>query len=354
MRANFSVTLSTCWSSGPTGIEPARCRLLFLLGEAQRQIHDFSCLRSQRWSRRANTAEALGLPEVQAHAALAYELSYGASAYAVDPPPRLLLQAGIAGASRRRGRDPTHVAGALARALLHSGALEEAKAQASLRASRWHGELGDPAALATNLSYLSDFGWGPDQTEEALDMRRRDDCRGQRCDNMEAASRGARPGGWRFILELGNIAVADAETRCVDAHRSASPISQRIRLAALGWHAMLADAAGPDSPTRSVSFFDKLSCCDAARTASAYSGIYKRCRSLRCGREQGRLTELAPVVAAFVSNTRPPGLAAGIGADVSGTRPSGGRAERSSSSSRRDAFADLPRDGRWLLLHGLL
>ena len=45
--------------------------------------------------------------------------------------------------------------------------LTEARAQGS-RAIAMARQLGDPAALATNLSYMFDFTWDPEHTEELI------------------------------------------------------------------------------------------------------------------------------------------------------------------------------------------
>src|SRR5262249_7260294 len=72
--------------------EAARCQLLFHLGEAQRKSNDFAAALSTL-AEAARAASGLGLSEILAQAALAYELtSWRAGLFTPDPAPRSLLE----------------------------------------------------------------------------------------------------------------------------------------------------------------------------------------------------------------------------------------------------------------------
>jgi len=71
--------------------EAARCRVLLLLGEAQRKSGDFSNALATL-GEAARSAGGLGLPDVLANAALAYEQAAWRSGLSPDLPSRRLLE----------------------------------------------------------------------------------------------------------------------------------------------------------------------------------------------------------------------------------------------------------------------
>src|SRR5690242_14868189 len=82
MRRSFFRQPSMPWSSGPSPDDAGRCRVLLLLGETQRKSNDFSGALSTL-AEAAKAAKRLGLPEILANAALAYQQSSCARACSI-------------------------------------------------------------------------------------------------------------------------------------------------------------------------------------------------------------------------------------------------------------------------------
>jgi class 3 adenylate cyclase len=115
--------------------EAERCRLLFLLGEAQRKSNDFPDA-LPTLAAAANTASTIGLPEILAQAALSYEHAAWRSGFSPDPPPGRLLEEALCQVPQTASALRAQLAGALGRALLYGGA--EARRGSRLRdRSRW-------------------------------------------------------------------------------------------------------------------------------------------------------------------------------------------------------------------------
>ena len=188
--------------------ELARCRLLLSLGEAQRKVNDYpQALETLREA--ADVATALGEAELSARAALAYEQVAWRGSLPGDPPAASLLQRAIRQLPEVNATLLAQVAGALARALVYAGAPAEARAQGS-RAIAMARELGDPAALATNLSYMFDFAWEPEHTKALIGYATEMLTAAEQAGNMEIV---AVAYGWRlvFYLEFGDIGAAEAD-----------------------------------------------------------------------------------------------------------------------------------------------
>jgi hypothetical protein len=105
--------------------EVARCRLLFLRGEAQRKSNDFSNALSTL-AQAAKIAGGLGLYEVLGQAALAYEqTSWRSGIFSLDPPPRQLLEEALREVPDIKPALCARLSGALGRALLYANAEPE-------------------------------------------------------------------------------------------------------------------------------------------------------------------------------------------------------------------------------------
>jgi hypothetical protein len=179
-RSSFFQAALDAMEQRPEPDEAARCRLLFLLGEAQRRSNDFpNALITLRETARA--AEGLGLPDVLAQAALAYEQAAWRSRLSPDPPPGRLLEAALRDVQQADPALHARLAGALGRALLYADAEDEARAQIA-EAIALARSVGDPAVLAVNISHLFNFFWrGPRAPKSFFKARQRwlpqPDCR---------------------------------------------------------------------------------------------------------------------------------------------------------------------------------
>jgi class 3 adenylate cyclase/DNA-binding CsgD family transcriptional regulator len=320
--------------------EAARCRLLFLLGEAQRKSSDFSgALATLRDTARA--ASELGLPDILAQVALAYEHAVWRSwksGFYPDPPPSQLLEEALREIPETEPVLRARLAGALARALLYADAEAEARTQVA-QAIAMARSAGDPEVLAANLSHLFNFYWGPESTEDLLGYATEMVTAGGRSGDPEMAHYAH---SWRLplYLELGDMqAVAadlDALTR-VDAHIRQRVNSETVRLK----HIMLALLRGEFA--------------DAERLILALSrsgpGVLADQLSMQIftlRRDQGRLAALQPVVSMFLRQQSAagvwrPGLALVY---LEMGQPDEARAEYEKLATVD--FAAIPRDGRWL------
>jgi DNA-binding NarL/FixJ family response regulator len=325
-----------------SGADPARrCRLLFELGETQRKSGDFPRARAAL-TEAADAARALGLADIMARAALAFELVIWRSSHFVDVQlSKGLLEPALQALPATETALRVQVEGALTRALLYAEGEQRARVQGARAVALARG-LGDPAVLASNLFYQSDFVWGPEETVEGLDYASELLRAANACGNLEAASI-AHSLRLRFYLELGDIDAADAEIEALQR------IDQRMRQptysnAALSYEAMLA-----------------MLCGELAHAERNYRQIMAHLRRSQTGqgeqlgvqifalrRAQGRLAELAPVVAQFVRDQAAkaiwrPGLAV-LYVEIGQVE----EARREFETLAAHDFSDLPRDGRWL------
>jgi class 3 adenylate cyclase/DNA-binding CsgD family transcriptional regulator/tetratricopeptide (TPR) repeat protein len=317
----------------------ARCGLLLLLGEAQRKSNDFAdALITLGES--AKSARSLGLHEVLAQAALAYEqTSWRSGLLSRNPPPSQLLEEALHEVPETRLALRARLSGALGRALLYANAEAEGRTQVT-EAIAIARQVGDPAVLAANISHLFNFFWGPESTEELL---------GYATEMVAAAEQSADPEmvhgahAWRLplYLELGDMQAAaadlDALTR-VDAR-----LRQRIyAVTTRGYPIMLALLRGEfTAAERMILEVTALQRSIAVHADQTSMQIF----TLR--REQGRLAGLQPVVSAFarqhaVASVWRPGLAL-VYLEL-GLRDEA-RAEYEKLAA--DDFAAVPRDGRW-------
>ncbi len=323
------------------GDQARRCRLLLELGETQRKSGDFPRAKAALLEA-ADAAEVLGLAEILARAALAFELVMWRSSSFVDVQlSKDLLERALRALPANGTATRVQVEGALTRALLYSEGEQKAKVQGA-RAVALARELGDPAVLASNLFYLSDFIWGPDQSKEGLDYAGELLAAANASGNLEAASI-AHTLQLAFCLALGDIDAADAEIEALKR------IDQRIRQptysnAVLSYEAMLAMLRGRlDHAERNyLQIMAQLRRSPTGQREQLGVQIF----ALR--HAQGRLAELAPVVATFLreqaaSAVWRPGLAV-LYLEMGQTED----ARREFEALAARDFKDLPQDGRWL------
>ena len=142
-----------------------RCRLPLLLGEAQRKSGAYQA--ALQTLLRAAAASVVGEHEIFARAALVYEQVAWRGDSHGGTPPAYLLERALRQLSEAQATLRAQVAGGLARALLHAGALAEARAHGE-RAIAMARQLGDPGALAMNLVYMIDAAWTTDHGEELI------------------------------------------------------------------------------------------------------------------------------------------------------------------------------------------
>jgi len=317
-----------------------RCRLLFLLGEAQRKSGNIASALSTLCET-AKAASRLGLPDVLADAALAYEQAAWRNSSSPDPSPGALLREAFRQVPETERALRARLTGALGRALLYANAEAEARAQVakSIAMAR---EVGDPAVLAANLSHLYDFSWKPESTEELL---------GCATEMLAAAQRSGDPEmvhyahAWRLnhYLELGNMQAAAAELDALnrmDARLRQPTYSLTLR----GYHIMMALLRGEFAEAER-----QILEATALRRPTELSvhGEQLSMQIFTLRREQGQLAGLQPVVSAFLrqhaaAGVWRPGLAL-VYLEL-GQR---GEARAEYEKMAADDFAALPRDGRW-------
>jgi DNA-binding CsgD family transcriptional regulator len=319
--------------------EALRCRLLFLLGEAQRKAGDYRCA-LQTLLNAADAASAIGDHELFARVALAYGEAAWRSVKDAGTPPVNLLERAMRQLPETHAALRTQVAGALARALVWAGALIEARAlgaQALTMARR----LGDSASLATSLAYRSHFIWEPKDTEELLGYATEMLEAAEQAGSMEIAAVGY---SWRLVLylELGNIRAAEADLDAL-ARVDARVRQRTYSIAMVGHQIMLALMRGElGEAERRISQAMKLQ-----RNVSAPHDDQLSVMIFSLRREQGRLGEIQPILSSFlqqqaVATMWLPGLAL-IQVELGQLDDARRTFERMSA----DGFANIPRDGRW-------
>ena len=320
--------------------DAARCRLLFLLGEALRKANDFPrALEMLRDG--ADLAAALGESELCARAALAYEQVAWRNAQPADPRPRYLLERALQQLPETQAALRTQVAGALARALVHEGAPTEATVQGE-QAIAMARQLGDPGALATCLYYLGDV-FGGRGSEESVRYAAEALAAAGQVDNVEMVHHAH---AWRLIsfMERGNIALAEAELETI------ARLETRLRQptyasAVLFYRIMLALMRGELAEAERL-IVQSMALLRRHGIAVHQDQLSVLIFSLR--REQGRIAELRPVVSSFLQQSSAasvwrPGLAL-VYLEVDQRNAARAVFEQMAT----EGFAAVPRDGRWL------
>jgi class 3 adenylate cyclase/DNA-binding CsgD family transcriptional regulator len=320
--------------------EGQHCRLLFLLGEAQRKSGDFPAALSTLHET-AKAASGLGLQDILAQAALAYEQTMWRSRLSSDPPPGQLLEEAL---HKVPASDPAlraRLSGALGRALLYSNAEAKAREQVtdSIAMAR---KVGDPAVLAANLENLFDFYWGPESSEELLRAATEMVAAARQCGDLEMVHNAY---AWRLPLrmELGDMIGVEADLKALS--QVDALIRQRtFSIGMLHCQIMVALLRGE--------------CANAERLilkltelVRGFGGTHPAdqvsMQIFALRREQGRLTGLQQVVSAFLrqhtaASVWSPGLML-VYLEIGQHK----EAQEEFEKMAADDFASIPRDGRW-------
>jgi class 3 adenylate cyclase/DNA-binding CsgD family transcriptional regulator len=317
----------------------ARCRLLLLLGEALHKSADFS--QAQATLRNAaETAQQLGLTDVMAQAALAYERASWRNERLAEAPPERLLAEALRLVPESETALRIELMGGLARALLHAGAEAEAR-KLLAPAIDLARKLGNPQLLAATLNYLFDFPWGPEDSPELA---------ARATETLEAAEQAgdlelitlAHSRRLVFLLELGEM--ASVERELAEVARAAGRIRQLSHVIVCNaLSAMLSLMRGElkEAARRIAQAMQSVPRAGANQLAFLSVQIF----SLQ--REQGRLKALLPIVQQYVRQnavdaTWRPGLAL-LWVELDRLEEARGEFEHLAAHD----FADLPRDGRW-------
>jgi DNA-binding CsgD family transcriptional regulator/tetratricopeptide (TPR) repeat protein len=316
-----------------------RCGLLLSLGDAQRKANDYS--NSQETLRAAaDMARSLQMWRAMAEAAHLHADTAWRLTAQLDAQSGQLLEEALARLPATETVLRIKLMGSLARDRLHTGRIDESKAL-SAQAIAMAREHGDPAALATGLAGMADFPWLPHETEEMLAQADEMAEMGARANDLEVAMWGH----FRrvsLLLELGDIRAVAA------AVETMGQINTRLRqpfytLWELGVKATMALMRGDlDEAERLI--------IQTVRTQRSLPNRITDPVSLpifTLRREQGRLRQLAPMVALFVHQSDKatiwrPGLAllyVELG-DLAAARAV-------FDDLAVDDFAGIPRDGRW-------
>ena len=288
----------------------------------------------------AHSAKALGVAHELASAARAFEEATWRPGLSGATAARLLRDA-LAALGDDASIPRVEVLSSLTRALIFSGDTEEGlrvHAEAIAMARR----LGDAATLAGALRAGLGARWLPERfaeritlANEAVQLARK---AGDRERVLEAAS-------WQLfdLMELGNLKVRAKvfEDYMREADELRQPFYQYIGSSSRSMLALFEGrfAEAEKCAQEALAFGARMPSLDAA-------GIYGvQMFSIR--REQGRLKELAPVVAHFVRTTPEfatwrPGLA--VVYSELGMRE---EARREFDALASNGFADIPRDGLW-------
>jgi DNA-binding CsgD family transcriptional regulator len=317
--------------------EAERCRLLLLLGEAQRKTNAFPQALATLCDAAA-LAFILGDAEMCARAALVYEQVAWRYATPVDRPARQLLDRAL-GLHDTAPALRAQLTGALSRALLHEGAEDEAK-RAGERAIAMARQLGDPSVLATCLDCVIDAMVARD-TADLLRYATEALAAANQSGNLELAYH-AR--AWRFLafMERGDIALAEAELDTT-ARLDALLRQRTYAMAVLLNRIMLALMRGEFTEA------ERLIVRGMALQNMAAHADQLSVQTFTLRREQGRLGELRPVLSAFLRQSTAasiwsPGLAL-LHLDIDERDAARGEFEQIA----RTGLASIPRDGRWQL-----
>ena len=317
--------------------DAGRCRLLLALGEAQRKASDFPRA-LETLLNAAELATALGLSEMSARAAMAYEHVAWRDAKPPEPSPRYLLERALRQVAGDKPALAALVTAALSRALWYEGAADEA-AQQSERALAMARQLGDPGVLAACLWRLLD-SLSEHEDQEQLRVATEMLTVARQVGNLELVHHGH---AWRFLARMarGEIALAEADLEAVA--QLVSRIRQSTHAIILPmYRVMLALMRGELAEAERL-----ITRAMATRPMPVHQDqLSVQIFNLR--REQGRLAELKPVLSLFLrENTTAsiwqPGLALlhlELGQEDA--------ARAALEHMATDSFAMIPRDGRWL------
>ncbi len=312
--------------------------LLFELGESRRKLNDFATAQATL-REAAALARAEGMADLLTDIALSYELAEWRRGYSGESTVADLLEEARGllpeGISTRRVR----VTSVLARARLYTGALDEARrlAREAVRMARSFGEF---ALVDASPSILTDFTWGPEDSEELRGYALEITAAARDAGDMEMVSQSLFRAAVHS-LELGLVRECEAlaeEMRQVDL-RLRQPA---LRYFDIGLRATLALLRGDLGAAEAVILEGvRLHAPGSTQSSDPLSVPIFTLR-----REQGRLAELRPLVLAFArrrdASAWLPGLAL-MHAEV-GEHDA---ARHLLQTLATDDFASVPRDGRW-------
>jgi DNA-binding CsgD family transcriptional regulator len=316
-----------------------RLRLLIGVGEALTKAGSWREA-AEILEQAAGRAKTLGVADELARAARGFEEATWRPGLSGDAAARLLREA-LAALGEEEGIAKAEVLSSLARALIFSGEVDEA-IRVNERAIAMARRLGDSATLAAALRAGLGARWVPERFEErmrtAVEAMRLAQETGDRERALEAAS-------WHLfdLMELGKLQmrspVFQAYIREADELRQ--PFYQYIGISSCSMLALFeGDLPGAEHwAQQALASGARMPGLDAA-------GIYGvQMFSIR--REQGRLNEVAPLVANLVRTVPQagiwrPGLAL-IYSDL-GMKD---EARAAFEALAADGFAAVPRDGLW-------
>jgi len=316
----------------------ARCRLLFLLGDALRKASDFprafSTLRDA-----ADLAAALGLSEISARAAIAYELVAWRNASSPELLPRILLKPALRQVADSDPALAAQVTAALSRAWWYEGAAAEAVQQGE-RAIAMARQLGDPDVLAACLYCLFDV-FGRPEGEDLLAFASETMTAARQAGNLELMNIAS---AFRFValMERGEIDSAEVELETL-AQLNARLRQPTYTSASMLKRIVLFLMRGELAETeRLITQAIAMAKADALREQLSVQIFALR-------REQARLGEVKPVLSTFlrentVASIWQPGLAL-LYIELEQRED----ARRAFEQMAAGGFSAIPRDGRWLV-----
>jgi len=317
---------------------PADCgAMLFNLGESQRKTNDFASAQATL-RQAAAIARAEHLSDLLTEIALSYELAEWRRGYSGESTVVDLLQEAYAqlppGANAMRVR----VASSLARALLYTGAVAEAR-RLMREAVRLARNFADCVLIDAKFSVLNDFPWEPEDSEELRGYAIEAVAASRAAGDLEGTSMALFRAAVHS-LELGML------RECEMLAEEMRELDIRLRQPALryfdiGLRAMLALLRGELNTAEAVI----LEGVRLHAPGSTHSSDPLSVPIFTLRREQGRLAELRPLVQAFARRDAAsawlPGLAlmqVELG-DLDAARP---LLEELSAGG----FAAIPHDGR--------
>lgn len=320
--------------------EAQRCTLLLALGEAQRKAGEhIQALETLQHA--AASARQVGSVTDLARAALEFEQTTWAGHLPTESAVHLLQEV-----LRMLGEEDSvlraRVLGSLARALLFTGALDQATpyAQQAVEVGR---QVGDPSVLAFNLLVICFFPGRPEETEERQTYAAEVLLLAQKANDEELVFFAH---GWRWMLlfELGDIQGADT---AIDAQEQSAEklqgpfyfyVNTMYRTGRVLLEGRFAEAER--LAVQALTLGQRLQGENVAGSFGLFMFTLRR--------EQGRLREVEPALRHFVqqhgvTSAWRPGLAL-LYSELGRTREA--RAEFENLA--RYDFADLPHDALWM------
>jgi predicted ATPase len=268
--------------------ETERCRLLLLLGDAQRKTNAFP----QALATLLDAAEhaiRLDDAETYARAALVYENVAWRYAKPVHRPARQLLDRALS-LSDTSPALRAQLTGALARALLHEGAEQDAKREGE-RAIAMARQLGDPSVLA-NCLYCMLAVINASSSEDLLRLGTEGLAAANQIGDLELVH---HMHFWRYLafMARGDIALAEAELGA-NVRLNARLRQRTYEMAVLLYRIMLALMRGE------LAEAERLIMRGIALENLAAHADHLSVQTFTLRREQGRLGELRHVLSAFL------------------------------------------------------